>query len=164
MELRLASTFGTQFIRSISTSSCACGKRNFKKFPLYNKRGSREFKAQQTKNPHPEVPIHHYGVRPIGVANRGLFQPIESMIPEMIVPDLTGFKLLPYVSHRAEEISTPKLTPEELFGMVYAPKISDDFNSGKLGLNNEPLEPSAEERLTAEEARTRALQVNSDVV
>jgi len=164
MERKLVSVFGTQFVRNISTSPCACGKKNFKKFPLYNKRGTRDFKAKQAKNPHPEVPIHHYGVRPIGVSNRGLFEPIDSLIPELVVPDLTGFKLRPYVSHRAEEISTPKLTPEELFGLIYAPKISEDFNNGKLGPNNEPLEPSAEEKLTAEEARARALRVNSDVV
>lgn len=119
MELRLASAFGTQFVRNLSTSSCVCGKRNFKKFPLYNKRGTRDFKAKQAKNPHPEIPIHRkhysvpiflfnffgilisclvidYGVRPIGVSNRGLFEPIESMIPELVVPDLTDFKVFSY--------------------------------------------------------------------
>jgi len=93
MERKLVSVFGTQFVRNISTSPCACGKKNFKKFPLYNKRGTRDFKAKQAKNPHPEVPIHHYGVRPIGVSNRGLFEPIDSLIPELVVPDLTGFKV-----------------------------------------------------------------------
>ena len=48
--------------------------------------------------------------------------------------------------------------------MVYASKISEDFHSGKLGPSNESLEPSAEERLTAEEAKAKALQVNSDIV
>lgn len=58
MELSMLSVFGKQFIRSISTSACACGKKNFKKFPLYNKRGTRNFKEQQAKHPHPDVPIH----------------------------------------------------------------------------------------------------------
>jgi len=164
MELRLANALGTQFIRRIYTSPCACGKKNFKKFPLYNKRGTKDFKIRQSKNPHPEVPIHHYGVRPTGVAHRGQFSPIEGLIPQLVVPDLTGFKLQPYVSHRAEEISRPRLTPEELFGLVYVPKISEDFTNSKLGPDNEPLEPSPEEKLSPEEARARALQVNSDIV
>lgn len=43
--------------RSISTTSVRNGKRNFKKFSLYNKRGTRIFKKQQAENPDPEIPI-----------------------------------------------------------------------------------------------------------
>lgn len=50
--------FGSQLVRGIATSASLHGKRNFRKFPLYNKRGSREFKARQAKNPDPDVPIH----------------------------------------------------------------------------------------------------------
>lgn len=46
------------FKRYISTSSPLSGKRNFRKFPLYNKRGTRKFKEAQRKNPDPDVPIH----------------------------------------------------------------------------------------------------------
>lgn len=56
------------------------------------------------------------------------------------------------------------MTPEELFGAVYVPKIAEDFKSGKLGPDNLPLEPSATERLTKEEAKQQALKVNSDVL
>lgn len=43
--------------RGISTSAVREGKRNFKKFLLYNKRGSRIFKEQQRQNPDPDIPI-----------------------------------------------------------------------------------------------------------
>jgi len=43
--------------RGIATSCIRHGKRNFRKFLLYNKRGSRNFKKQQTENPDPDIPI-----------------------------------------------------------------------------------------------------------
>lgn len=43
--------------RSISTTATNCGKRNFRKFQLFNKRGSRQFKKQQAEKPDPDVPI-----------------------------------------------------------------------------------------------------------
>lgn len=43
--------------RGIATSCICHGKRNFRKFLLYNKRGSRQFKEAQMKNPDPEIPI-----------------------------------------------------------------------------------------------------------
>jgi hypothetical protein len=52
------SVFGIQLTRQISTTACVCGKRNFRKFPLYNKRGSKLFKAQQFKKPDPNIPIY----------------------------------------------------------------------------------------------------------
>nr|SVE76143.1 EOG090X0IZW [Daphnia hispanica] len=164
MELNVLSLLGKQFVRRISTSACACGKRNFKKFPIFNKRGTRDFKARQAKNPHPDVPIHTYGVRPIGYKSGTSFVTIKELIPEMIVPDLTGFKLKPYVSYRVNDIVQPPMTPEELFGAVYVKKIAEDFKSGKLGPDNEPLEPSPEERLTPEEAKEKVLSIRSDIV
>lgn len=50
--------FGTQLIkRGISTSAVRNGKRNFRKFQLFNKRGTKLFKQQQM-GPDPELPIH----------------------------------------------------------------------------------------------------------
>lgn len=43
--------------RGISTSCARYGKRNFRKFPLINKRGSKLFKKMQTENPDPLYPI-----------------------------------------------------------------------------------------------------------
>lgn len=44
--------------RSLSTTQVLSGKRNFRKFPIYNKRGTRAFKLKQHENPNPDVPIH----------------------------------------------------------------------------------------------------------
>lgn len=43
--------------RGISTTPVREGKRNFRKFPLYNKRGTRQFKEEQKINPDPDIPI-----------------------------------------------------------------------------------------------------------
>lgn len=86
------------------------------------------------------------------------------MVPEIVVPDLTGFKLKPYVSYKAPDVQTAPMTAEELFGRVYTEKIRQDFSQGKLGANNEPLEPSPEERMTAEEARVKVKSINSDII
>lgn len=122
MEGKLLSVFGKQFVRQISTTAQVCGKRNFRKFPLYNKRGTRDFKKKQLTDPHPDVPIHHYGVRPTGYQVGKSFKVVPEMIPEIVVPDLTGFKLKPYVSYRVQDIIQPPMTPEELFGAVYVQK------------------------------------------
>nr|SVE89018.1 EOG090X0IZW [Daphnia sinensis]SVE89639.1 EOG090X0IZW [Daphnia sinensis]SVE91520.1 EOG090X0IZW [Daphnia sinensis]SVE92146.1 EOG090X0IZW [Daphnia sinensis] len=164
MEPSVLSLLGKQFVRGISTSVCACGKRNFKKFPIFNKRGTRDFKARQAKNPHPDVPIHTYGVRPIGYKAGTSFVKINELVPEIIVPDLTGFKLKPYVSYRVNDIVQPPLTPEELFGAVYVKKITEDFKLGKLGPDNQPLHPSPEESLSPEEAKEKVASIRSDIV
>lgn len=44
--------------RCISTTAVNNGKRNFRKFMIYNKRGSRIFKEQQKENPDPDIPIY----------------------------------------------------------------------------------------------------------
>jgi len=56
------------------------------------------------------------------------------------------------------------MTPEELFGAVYVQKITQDYMAGKLDANGNPLEPSAEEKLTPEEAREKALRIRTDIV
>lgn len=43
--------------RGISTSSARYGKRNFKKFDLINKRGTKIFKKMQFENPDSRYPI-----------------------------------------------------------------------------------------------------------
>lgn len=68
------------------------------------------------------------------------------------------------MSYRVGDIVQPPMTPEELFGAVYVKKIAEDFKNGKLGPDNQPLEPSPEERLTAEEAREKVLSIRSDIV
>lgn len=46
---------------------------------------------------------------------------------------------------------------------MYASKIVADFKAGKLDDSGNPLEPSPEESLTAEEAKLRARQTGSDI-
>lgn len=42
-------------------------------------------------------------MQPTGyVATDGSFVPVPEMVPEFIVPDLTGFELKPYVSFRTD--------------------------------------------------------------
>lgn len=46
------STSTIKFIRSISTSCANYGKRNFRNFDLFNKRGQKADKEQRMKNPY----------------------------------------------------------------------------------------------------------------
>uniref|UniRef100_A0A6P7FKS8 39S ribosomal protein L41, mitochondrial n=1 Tax=Diabrotica virgifera virgifera TaxID=50390 RepID=A0A6P7FKS8_DIAVI len=149
--------------RSLSTTSIRYGKRNFRKFPIYNKRGTRIFKQQQMQNPDPEVPVHKRGVRDVGYEEGDKFITIPERIPELIVPDLRNCQLKPYVSYRAPEVFQSEFTAEDLFNVVYAPKIVKDFNEGKLADDGQPLEPSREEKITAEEAKNKAKQTGTDI-
>lgn len=88
---------------------------------------------------------------------------VPEMIPELIVPDLTDFKLKPYVSYRAPDTEEPPFTAKDLFYGVYADKIEADFKAGKLDENGQPLEPSPQEQLTAKEATNNHLKLGSDM-
>lgn len=151
--------------RTISTTNVNFGKRNFKKFLLYNKRGSRNFKEQQKTNPDPAIPIDKRGVRDIGYTdpNTNKHVIVPEMIPDLIVPDLTDFKLKPYVSYRAVDIVQSEFTAQDLFNVVYAPKIAKDFKENKLKEDGSPLEPSPEEQMTPEEAKDKARRTGSDI-
>ncbi|OXU21699.1 hypothetical protein TSAR_014077 [Trichomalopsis sarcophagae] len=149
--------------RGISTSCARYGKRNFKKFTLINKRGTRIFKKMQAEDPDPRYPIDKRGVRDVGYMDGKKFVEIPEMIPELIVPNLEGFKLKPYVTYKVTEVKNEKFTAEDLFYAVYSKKIREDYNKGKLGPNGEPLEPSPEELLTPKEARELASKPGNDI-
>jgi large subunit ribosomal protein L41 len=117
-----------QHYRCISTSVVCCGKRNFRKFLLYNKRGTKLFKERQTTKDRDSDLFHsaYYqetskmnlelykccsifilechdirvlivsdlGVRPVGYYAGDTFVKVPEMIPELIVPDLTGFQVI----------------------------------------------------------------------
>ncbi|XP_066147689.1 large ribosomal subunit protein mL41 [Euwallacea fornicatus] len=148
--------------RFISSTPVNYGKRNFKKFQLFNKRGSRTFKKQQSENRDPDL-FHTRGVREVGYFEEGKFVVIPEKIPELIVPDLKDCKLKPYVSYRAPEVVQSEFTAEDLFSVVYAPKIIKDFREGKLDDKGNPVEPSPEEKLSPEEAKLRAQQTGCDI-
>ncbi|XP_014485777.1 PREDICTED: 39S ribosomal protein L41, mitochondrial [Dinoponera quadriceps] len=149
--------------RSIATSCVCHGKRNFRKFLLYNKRGSRQFKEAQMKNPDPDIPIDKRGVKDVGYAVGDKFVTVPEMIPELIVPSLEGFKLKPYVSYRVEDFEQRELTAQDLFDMIYSDKIKEDFAKNQLDENGNPLNPSENEQLTSQEAKNNAGKTGCDI-
>lgn len=149
------------FARSISTTSVLEGKRNFRKFLLHNKRGSRSFKEQQRISQ--LLPIDKRGVRDTGYIINGQYEEVQEKIPEIIVPDLNGFQLKPYVSYKAPEVVQSEFTSMDLFNAVYSEKIMKDFNDSKLYENGKPLEPSKIEQLSPEDAWLQARKTGSDL-
>ncbi|XP_011642294.1 39S ribosomal protein L41, mitochondrial isoform X2 [Pogonomyrmex barbatus] len=149
--------------RSIATSCVCNGKRNFRKFLLYGKRGSRSFKEKQAKNPDPEIPIDKRGTRDTGYKVGNLWVHVPEMVPELIVPSLEGFKLKPYVSYKVEDIKEPEFTAQDLFDLFYAEKIKEDFKNGQLDENGEPLNPNEYEKLTPQQAKDNAHKTGCDL-
>jgi len=88
---------------------------------------------------------------------------VPEMVPEFIVPDLTDFKLKPYVSYRAGETYQEALTPEDLWQYVYFNKLDKDFKLGQLDEQGNPKAPSPEEEMTPDEAWTLARRTGSDI-
>lgn len=149
--------------RSISTSAALAGKRNFRKFPVYNKRGTRSSKEAQRNSPDAPVPIYKRGVRDTGIYVDGKFQSIPERIPQLIVPNLENCKLKPYVSYRAPDVVQSEFTSLDLYNAIYSQKVIDDFKAGKLDEDGNPIEPSRDELLTPEEALINARKTGSDI-
>ncbi|XP_055856653.1 39S ribosomal protein L41, mitochondrial [Episyrphus balteatus] len=149
--------------RSISTSAILAGKRNFRKFPTFNKRGTRSLKEAQRTSLDPPVPIYKRGVRDTGVYVDGKFQSIPQRIPQLIVPNLENCKLKPYVSYKAPDVVQSEFTSLDLYNAIYAQKVIDDFKAGKLAEDGSPLEPSQQELLTPDEAILKARKTGSDI-
>ena len=85
------------------------------------------------------------------------------MIPELIVPSLEGFDLKPYVTYQSENVVQEEFTPQDLFDAVYATKILEDFEKGKLTPDGQPLNPSENEKLTREEAKLQVSKTGADM-
>lgn len=84
--------------RCISTSSALASKKNFRKFHIPPEfRGTRQFRQNQlTDKRHKDIPLETYGARSTTIPDEyGQLVEIPELIPEMIVPDLTGFDLKP---------------------------------------------------------------------
>ena len=81
----------------------------------------------------------------------------------IVVPDLTGFRLKPYVSYRTKEIAQEQFIAKDLFNVVYGKKILKDFKEGKLDAQGNPTEPSAEEQMTPDTATINARRTGSDI-
>lgn len=158
----MASSF-TILRRGIATSCICNGKRNFRKFLLYGKRGSRQFKEQQAKNPDPDIPVDKRGVRNTGYWVGSRFVQVPEMMPELIIPSLEGFTLKPYVSYRVQNVTEPEFTAQDLFDVVYSEKIKKDFANSQLDENGESLNPSEYEKLTPQQAKDQAAKTGSDL-
>ncbi|KAJ7308044.1 hypothetical protein JRQ81_008546 [Phrynocephalus forsythii] len=91
------------------------------------------------------------GSKPLGVSIPGRkFLMVPEMVPRLVVPDLTGFKLKPYVSYRASAGTEPPLTARALFEQTAAPKIREDLREGTFApqqLEKYGFQPSQEGKL-----------------
>ncbi|KAI1299279.1 39S ribosomal protein L41, mitochondrial [Halotydeus destructor] len=142
--------------------------RNFRKFTLPQRLGQYDIKHTplpllETLYDYPlsidtlkqKYPGYWF-VQRIGKRSKRKFVYVKEMEPELLVPDLTDFKLKPYVSYRAPEITQAELTARALFIRVYGPKISAQFRAGeevKSIVSDEEIEL----------ARVRARQTGSDL-
>lgn len=134
---------------------------NKRHLPVHNKMLFRPFE-RKTKG-YEDIPIHKYGTRGTGVRHETHWEHIPETIPELVVPDLEGFKLKPYVSYRTKEIYQEELQSKDLFHAVYGKKILRDFKEGKLGEDGNPAEPSENENQTRDEAWVKARKTGSDI-
>lgn len=64
------------------------------------------------------------------------FLKIKEMVPELVVPDLTGFKLKPYVSYKAPRGTEEPLTAHKLFMETVAPQIEKDVKDATFDMKN----------------------------
>ncbi|XP_020378186.1 39S ribosomal protein L41, mitochondrial [Rhincodon typus] len=105
---------------------------------LTSKRGPRSFYKSR-------------GAKSAGIiTSSGKFIKIRKMVPELVVPNLEGFKLKPYVSYKAPQGTEQPLTAKKLFTETVAPQIEKDFQEGNFDLNNLEkygFEPSQEGKL-----------------
>lgn len=85
------------------------------------------------------------------------------MIPQLIVPDLTGCKFKPYVTFKTPEVVQSEFTSQDLYNAIYAQKVIEDFKNDKLNEDGTSKEPSTEEELLPEEAFIRARKTGSDI-
>eukprot|EP00096_Caligus_rogercresseyi_P005750 TRINITY_DN2174_c0_g1_i1.p1 TRINITY_DN2174_c0_g1~~TRINITY_DN2174_c0_g1_i1.p1 ORF type:complete len:189 (+),score=46.60 TRINITY_DN2174_c0_g1_i1:37-603(+) len=162
-------------ISSFSTSSVSHRRLNefdlkkifFGRLKLQNKRHLPEHKAQLfrrfEKEPSLKYPTTNYGCRGTGIRHEHGWEHVPELVPQIIVPDLKGFALKPYVSYRAKDVTQEELTAKDLFNAVYGSKIVKDFKAGLLREDGTSMEPNAEEELTPEEAYIAAKRSGSDV-
>ena len=84
---------------------------------------------------------NHFGELDEEVEVHGVKQATRDRVPEIIVPDLKDFKLLPYVTYRADDVHEAKLESKDLFDVFYAPQIQAEAQNipiETLQANKEP--------------------------
>lgn len=150
--------------RGISTSSTCQSRKNFRKFLMYNKAGTKQFQEDRKAGKYPDIPWMLRGMREPGYKDaNGKFVYVPEMVPQLIVPNLENCNLLPYVSYRAPDVTQSEFTAEDLFHEVYAQKIVDDWNNKKLKENGHPIEASPNELLDSATALINARKTGADI-
>ncbi|XP_020656617.3 large ribosomal subunit protein mL41 [Pogona vitticeps] len=91
------------------------------------------------------------GSKPLGyLTSSRKFVLVPEMVPRLVVPDLTGFRLKAYVSYRASPGTEPPLTARALFEQTAAPQVRKDLREGTFDpqqLEKYGFEPSQEGKL-----------------
>ncbi|XP_007945177.1 39S ribosomal protein L41, mitochondrial [Orycteropus afer afer] len=107
--------------------------------------------SQWTSKRGPRTFYKGRGAKGTGVrAPGGKFVVIKEMVPELVVPDLSGFRLKPYVSYRVPAGAETPLTAKQLFLQVVAPAIEQDLKKGTFDperLEKYGFEPTQEGKL-----------------
>ena len=84
-------------------------KRNFRGLRMFNKRHLPEhkkllFSRKGRNNPEFDKYRHTYGLRKVGVTHAHGWERVPETEPMLIVPDLEGCQLKPYVSYTTKEV------------------------------------------------------------
>lgn len=105
---------GLTVVRGICTSTARLGRKNFRKFWIPNsKRGL----IHDRENP--DLEDESYGQRMPFLYGTKQIEP--ELIPEIIVPNLDGFKLKPYVSYNVPDVVQSAFTAEVLCCFLIVP-------------------------------------------
>ncbi|XP_046338855.2 39S ribosomal protein L41, mitochondrial-like [Haliotis rufescens] len=121
--------------RYFGSSSCRQGKKTRvpfdRRFPVTAKHVNRHVKGGSVEM---EEVVAKHVVPPTGFQDPqiGRYRNVPEMIPEFVVPDLTDFKLKPYVSYKVSNITQTKFTAKDLFHSCYANDIVDKFSKGEI--------------------------------
>ncbi|KAM4665131.1 large ribosomal subunit protein mL41 [Discoglossus pictus] len=70
------------------------------------------------------------------ITSSGKFIKVKEMVPEFVVPDLSGFKLKAYVSYKAPPGTEEPMTAKKLFAEAVAPAIEKDIKDGRFDPEN----------------------------
>ncbi|CAD5121083.1 DgyrCDS9623 [Dimorphilus gyrociliatus] len=132
----------TAFKRHICTTNILFsgfnkGKKPFDpRFPISTKDASRfkeggsEYMEQQLGDTENTPQLQGY------IDENGKFVHVPEMVPEFVVPDLTNFKLKPYVSYKVEDVKQSELTEEKLFIATMGRDIVNNVKSGKMTIED----------------------------
>lgn len=134
--------------------------KNFEDFKIPNQVGTFE----HHKLPQPLLDYEYnypvcrdtMGIRWPGYWFKRKFVYVKEMEPELIVPDLEGFNLKPYVSYKTNEVNTQPFTAKDLFDEVYAEKVEKSYREHKIETFDVPQEK-------IDESRLRAMQTGADL-